>query len=45
MPSSGAWVLFGSAMRKALADPIHARRFNFVMAALLAASVAPVLWE
>jgi threonine/homoserine/homoserine lactone efflux protein len=45
MPSSGAWVVFGSAMRKALADPFHARRFNFVMAALLAASVAPVLWE
>ena len=44
-PSSGAWVVFGSAMRRALHDPQVARRFNLTMAALLVASIVPVLWE
>ena len=44
-PSSGAWVVFGSAMRKALRDPGIARAFNLTMAALLVASIAPIFWE
>jgi threonine/homoserine/homoserine lactone efflux protein len=45
LPSSGSWVLFGSAMRKALSDPRRVRPFNLTMAALLVASVAPALFE
>jgi threonine/homoserine/homoserine lactone efflux protein len=45
IPSSGAWVVFGSAMRKALHDPRVARPFNLTMAALLVASIVPVFWE
>lgn len=44
-PGSGAWVVFGAAMRKALGDPRRARRFNISMAALLVASIALVFWE
>ncbi len=44
-PSSGAWVVFGSAMRKALHDPRVARPFNLTMAALLVASIVPIFWE
>ena len=44
-PSSGAWVVFGSAMRKALRDPGIARAFNLTMAALLVASIAPIFWD
>jgi threonine/homoserine/homoserine lactone efflux protein len=45
IPSSGAWVLFGAAMRKALSDPRRARPFNWTRAALLVASIAPIFWE
>jgi threonine/homoserine/homoserine lactone efflux protein len=45
LPSSGAWVLFGAAMRKALSDPKRVRPFNWTMAALLVASIAPVFYE
>ena len=45
MPSSGAWVLFGAAMRKALSDPRRVRPFNLTMAALLVASIVPALFE
>lgn len=45
IPCSGAWVLFGSAMRQFLADPSRARPFNWVMAALLVGSILPVFWE
>ena len=44
-PCSGAWVVFGAAMRRFLADPRHARLFNGTMAALLVASILPVFWE
>ena len=44
-PCSGVWLLFGAAMRRFLADPRRARPFNWTMAALLIASIAPVLWE
>ena len=45
IPCSGIWVLFGAAMRRALADPRKARPFNWAMGALLVASIAPVFWE
>lgn len=45
IPCSGAWVLFGSSLRRFLADPRAVRPFNFVMAALLVASIVPVLIE
>jgi len=45
LPGSGAWVVFGVAMRKALADPRRARPFNLSMAALLVASIALVFWD
>jgi threonine/homoserine/homoserine lactone efflux protein len=45
LPSSGAWALLGSAMRRALADPRVARPFNWTMAALLVASIAAVFVE
>ena len=44
-PCSGIWLLFGASMRRFLADPRRARPFNFAMAALLIASIAPVFWE
>jgi threonine/homoserine/homoserine lactone efflux protein len=44
-PSSGVWALLGAGMRRALADPRVARPFNWTMAALLVASIAPVLFE
>jgi threonine/homoserine/homoserine lactone efflux protein len=44
-PCAGAWVVFGAGMRRFLAEPRHARLFNAVMAALLAASVVPAFWE
>ncbi len=45
LPSSGSWALLGSAMRRALSDPRVARPFNLTMAALLVASIVPVLSE
>ena len=45
LPCCGAWVLFGAALRRFLADPKRARPFNWTMAALLVASIAPVFWE
>jgi len=45
LPGGGAWVLFGTAMRKALSDPHRVRPFNLTMAALLVASIVPVLFE
>jgi len=45
LPSSGAWALLGSSMRRALADPRIARPFNWTMAALLAASIVTVFVE
>ncbi len=45
LPGAGVWVLFGSAMRKALRDPLRVRLFNLAMAALLAASIVTVLTD
>jgi threonine/homoserine/homoserine lactone efflux protein len=40
--SSAAWAAFGSALRRVLKDPAHARIFNVTMAVLLVASLYPV---
>jgi threonine/homoserine/homoserine lactone efflux protein len=45
IPCSGIWVLFGAAMRRLLADPGRARVFNWTMAVLLVASIAPIFSE
>ena len=45
IPCSGAWVLFGSSLRRLLSNPRMVRPFNLVMAALLLASIAPILIE
>jgi threonine/homoserine/homoserine lactone efflux protein len=44
-PCICAWVLFGAAMRRVLANPLFVRPFNIVMALLLVASIVPVLVE
>ena len=45
LPSVSSWVLFGSALRRALNDPRNLRLFNWTMAALLIASLYPALRE
>lgn len=45
MPCVAAWVLFGTAMRRVLANPRFVRPFNIAMALLLVASIIPVLIE
>ena len=44
-PASGVWVLGGAALRPMLRDPKRVRPFNLAMAALLLASIVPVLFE
>ena len=44
-PASGIWLVSGAAMRRLLANPRYVRPFNLTMAALLLASIAPVLFE
>jgi threonine/homoserine/homoserine lactone efflux protein len=43
--SCSVWALFGSALRPVLTRPAAVRAFNIVMAALLLASLYPVLSE
>ncbi len=45
LPSVAVWVLFGVGMRRILSNPAHVRIFNFVMAALLVASLWPIFAE
>jgi threonine/homoserine/homoserine lactone efflux protein len=45
VPCSGAWTLFGSSLSRLLMDPRVIRPFNWTMAALLVASIAPMLFE
>jgi threonine/homoserine/homoserine lactone efflux protein len=45
LPCVALWVLFGAAMRRVLNNPRLVRPFNVAMAALLAASVVPVIFE
>ncbi len=42
-PTVSLWVLFGKAMRRYLSNPRHLRMFNWTMAALLLATLYPVL--
>jgi threonine/homoserine/homoserine lactone efflux protein len=39
------WTLFGALLRQYLHTPARRRVFNYSMAALLVASIIPVLWE
>lgn len=43
--SSFTWVFFGTGLKRIVNDPRTIRIFNLVMAALLAASLVPVLFE
>ena len=45
LPSVSSWVLFGTALRRALGNPKTLRLFNWTMAALLIASLYPALRE
>lgn len=45
LPCVALWVLFGTAMRRPLSNPRFVRPFNLAMAALLVASIVPVLAE
>ncbi|MNH13112.1 hypothetical protein D3C85_999450 [compost metagenome] len=44
-PCVGLWLLFGSLLKRWLTSPRARRYFNHAMAALLALSVAPVMYE
>ncbi|MGO8799611.1 MAG: LysE family translocator [Roseiarcus sp.] len=44
-PCIALWVLFGTAMRRVLSDSRFVRPFNLAMAALLVASIVPVIAE
>ncbi|WP_374352124.1 LysE family translocator [Chitinimonas sp.] len=43
LPCVSCWALLGNRLRKLLSDPVRRRRFNWLMAALLLASLYPVL--
>ena len=45
LPTVSAWAAFGSAMRRFLRDPGIVRIFNYAMAALLIASLWPIVAE
>lgn len=45
IPCMGVWLFFGLAIKKLLKAPSSQKRFNFVMALLLAVSVTPVIAE
>jgi threonine/homoserine/homoserine lactone efflux protein len=45
IPCSGAWMLFGASLSRLLTNPRVTRPFNWTMAVLLVASIAPTLFE
>ena len=45
LPCVSSWALFGTAMRQVLGDARHVRLFNWAMAALLIASLYPIVLE
>jgi threonine/homoserine/homoserine lactone efflux protein len=45
VPCTSAWALFGASLSRLLKDPRVTRPFNWTMAALLVASIAPILFE
>ena len=44
LPSVAVWAAMGVGLRRYLSDPAKLRAFNWTMAALLVASLIPVLW-
>lgn len=44
VPGCSAWILFGTALRRWLADPKRLRIFNVTMAILLVLSLVPAFW-
>lgn len=44
-PSISVWTLFGAALRRVLHNPVAVQRFNLCMAALLVASLYPLVLE
>jgi threonine/homoserine/homoserine lactone efflux protein len=45
LPCASAWALFGASLSRLFKDPRVTRPFNWTMAALLVASIAPILLE
>jgi threonine/homoserine/homoserine lactone efflux protein len=45
IPCCVAWTLFGASLSRLLMDPRASRPFNWTMAALLVASIAPTLFD
>jgi threonine/homoserine/homoserine lactone efflux protein len=45
VPCASAWMLFGASLRRLMTDPRVIRPFNWTMATLLVASIAPILFE
>ena len=44
-PSAGVWLLCGAALKRMLSDTRQHRIFNVIMALLLVASIAPIVWN
>ncbi len=44
LPSVSSWTVLGQQMRRLLANPVHLRAFNILMAILLLASLYPVVF-
>lgn len=44
IPCVGSWTILGQEMRRFLTSPARLRCFNWVMAALLVATLYPILW-
>jgi threonine/homoserine/homoserine lactone efflux protein len=42
--AASTWTAFGAALSTLLRNPRYARRFNIAMAALLVASIVPMVW-
>jgi threonine/homoserine/homoserine lactone efflux protein len=45
LPCSGAWALLGASLSRLLMNPRVTRPFNWTMATLLVASIAPIMFE
>jgi threonine/homoserine/homoserine lactone efflux protein len=45
VPCGGVWMVFGASLRRLLMNPRVIRPFNWTMAALLVASIAPTLFD
>ena len=45
VPGCSAWILFGTGLRRWLANPMRLRLFNVTMAVLLVLSLIPAFWH